>query len=292
MGNNINLSKKIKISVIMVDGSFRERFQSVDFFCNQTLPSNEYEVIWVEYYDKVNRKLQEKQERYKNLRIITLNRNGEYHSSYCFNRGIVESGGEVLVIPDADVIVEKDFLEAVWQEHERCEKLVIYLYRYNEPKDQHIEPVTLDHLKSVCKLTNPTNFGGCLTVRKKWLLHINGYEQHSIFSSGFHANGADIASRLKALGLHVMWHPELKLYHPYHGYSSDSTFNYKMQHIVIDYRRKALHYLPFSGIEENRNLTMPDSLREEIELAIKNLKLKPDANSYLKQLFRRVFNIL
>jgi hypothetical protein len=284
--------KRPLISVILVDGSFRERFQSVDFLCNQTLPPDEYEVVWVEYYDHVNRKLQEKQERYKNFRTITLKRKGEYHSSYCFNRGITESRGEVLVIPDADVIVEKDFLDTIWQEHRRCEKLAMYLYRYNEPEDQHIEPVTLDHLRSVCRLTNTTNFGGCLTVRKEWMLYINGYEQHEIFSSGFHANGADIASRLKALGLHIMWHPELKLYHPYHGYSSDSTFNYKMQHVVIDYRRKALHHLPFSGIKENKNLSMPDSLREEIELTIKRFKSKPSGESYLKQLVRRVFNIL
>jgi hypothetical protein len=273
----------MKISVIMVDGGFRENIFGAEYFSKQAFPENEYEVIWVDYYNKPHRDLK----KFPKVKIVTLNKNGEYHSSYCFNRGIQEAKGEVLVIPDADVIVEKDFLSTVWQEHQKCEDLVMYIYRYNEPKEKHKLKIDTEHLKKVSLLTNPTNFGGCLTVRKKWLLHINGYDQHEVFSSGFHANGADIAARLKALGLHIMWHPELKLYHPYHRYYSESTLNYKMQHIVIDYRRKALHYLPFSGIEENRNLTMPDSLREKIELTIKNLESKPNANSYLKQLFRR-----
>ncbi len=113
------------ISVVMIDGSFRERYHAVDSFCDQDLPLSEYEVIWVEFYDKVSPVLREKQQQYRNFRIVTLNRTGEYHASFCFNRGIVESRAELLVIPDADVLVERDFLRDVAEAHRKREDLVM-----------------------------------------------------------------------------------------------------------------------------------------------------------------------
>ena len=170
------------ISVIMVDGSFRESFHSIDFFGRQTLSPDDYELIWVEYYDKVNPLLAEKISRYPNFRFITLNRDGLYHSSYCFNAGIRESRGELLVIPDADVVVEADFLETIWREHQKNEELVTYCYRYDEPQEAHRSDWDLEHLRRVCKLGHTPNYGACVSVRKKWLLEINGYEQHPVFA--------------------------------------------------------------------------------------------------------------
>ena len=37
----------------MIDGSFRESFHSIRFFCSQTLPADQYELLWVEYHDRV-----------------------------------------------------------------------------------------------------------------------------------------------------------------------------------------------------------------------------------------------
>ena len=44
------------ISVIMVDGSFRESFHAIDFFGNQTF--DDFELLWVEYYDRIDPRLQ------------------------------------------------------------------------------------------------------------------------------------------------------------------------------------------------------------------------------------------
>jgi hypothetical protein len=256
-----------RISIVMIDGSFREKLHTIDFFGQQSIPSSDYELLWVEYYDRVNPGLQEKTSKYPNFQIITLGKEDLYHSSYCFNAGILASQGEIVVIPDADVVVEKNFLERVWEDHRANEKLVMYIYRYDEPKRAHVPNVQIEHLQQVCALTNPANYGGCLSVRRKWLLEINGYEQHPIFGSGFHANGLDVYTRLKNLGLHVKWHPELKLYHPWHPATLADARSYRAQRIVIDYRAVNLKTKPFQGIDAAHNSEMPDELAAEIEIA-------------------------
>ena len=254
-----------KISIIMVDGSFRESFHSVDFFGKQTLPSDDYELLWVEYYDRVSPALEQKVSQYPNFRIITLKRDGLYHSSYCFNAGICAGRGELIVIPDADVVVEEHFLETVWQDHQANDKLVMYIHRYDEPEENHFNEVRIEHLRNVCVLTNPSNYGGCLSVRKKWLLKINGYEQHPLFGSGDHANGMDVYTRLKNLGLQVKWHPGLKLYHPWHPFTLRFALAYKIQQAIIDYRAVKLAAVPFQGIDSALNSEIPQELIEKVE---------------------------
>jgi hypothetical protein len=253
------------ISVIMVDGSFRESFHAIDFFRDQTLPLNAFELLWVEYYDKIHPVLQSKLALHPHFRAVALGKRGTYHSSYCFNSGILASQGEVLVIADADVVIERDFLENVWNEHQTNDKLVMYVHRYNEPPKRHWPDINLEHLKKTCVLTNPANYGGCLTVRKKWLLEISGYEQHPVFGTGDHANGRDVYTRLKNLGLDVRWQPQLKLYHPWHEGTLNSALALRLQQIIIDYRAVNLSTAAFHGIVSAKNSDPPPRLSARIE---------------------------
>ncbi len=219
------------ISVIMVDGGFREKFHLIDYLNRQTLPRDMYELIWVEFFDDVNSCLASK----PGVEIVTLGHSKDhpYHSSYCFNEGIRRSRGELVVIIDADQVVEPDFLEAILREHRETDRLVMYVMRWDEPKEEHIEPVDLEHLRRVTRIKNPVNYGGCLTVRKKWLYEINGYDLDPIFE-GLHANGRDLWTRFKNLGLYVMWHPTQRMYHPWHPntlYSANSTYDEQLKHI-------------------------------------------------------------
>ena len=170
-------NQRPKISIVMVDGSFRERYESIDFMAGQDMPTEDFELIWVEYYDTIALDLQRRIDARPGFRAVALGRTGTYHSSYCFNHGIAEARGELVVIPDADVIAEPDFLQNVWRDHQASDRLVTYYHRHNEPKDKHTDTIELDHLRAVCELTNPSNHGACLSVRRHWLDEINGYEQ-------------------------------------------------------------------------------------------------------------------
>ncbi|MBN1680161.1 MAG: glycosyltransferase family 2 protein [Anaerolineae bacterium] len=261
------MEKTPRVSVIMIDGSFRESFHAIDFFCNQTLRPDEYELIWVEYTDAVSPELQAQIDKYTHARIIMLGRSGLYHSSYCFNAGIMAARADLVVIPDADVVVEPDFLESVWHEHQALDKLAMYIHRLDEPEAAHKTPANLGHLKNVCEIRSPGNFGGCLTVRKKWLLVINGYEQHPVFASGFHGNGFDINMRFRSLGLYILWHPTLRLYHPWHPFTASTSAKTlaKKQNAVSRYRTHHLLTDAFEGIDPARNTPLPEDLAERLE---------------------------
>lgn len=241
----------MKISVIMVDGGFRENTYGAEYFSKQDFPENDFEIFWIEFYSKVPESVRAQHK----VKVLTLNRPFDevYHSSYCFNKGIESAQGELIVIPDADQIVKPDFLSKLWVMHAQHEKLLIYPYRYDEDRKGDLKSFDWDELENKCILKNPINYGGCLSVRKKWLKEINGYEQHQVFSSGFHANGLDVYTRFKNFGLAIMWTSAIKLFHPWHPNTLVASNQYKIQHEFIDWRSRNLQYLAVDGINPDKN---------------------------------------
>ena len=240
----------MKISVVMVDGQFREHtFGAEHFGAKQEFA--DHEVIWVEFYERVPARVRA----LSNVEVVTLGNPAErvYHSSYCFNEGIRRARGELIVIPDADQIVRPDFLRRVWELHQSYERLVAYVYRYDETERGALTSFDFDELDAKCVLKNPINYGGCLTVRKKWLEAINGYEQHPIFATGLHANGLNNYTRFKCLGLAITWARELKLYHPWHENTLSPGDQYVIQRDFIDWRHRELAFLAVQGIDPAKN---------------------------------------
>lgn len=240
----------MKMSIIMIDGGFREQIFSAEYFSRQDFPAEDYEIIWVEYYGKVHPALQ----KYPGVNIKLLGREGVYHSSYCFNGGIEAAQGDIIVIPDADLMVEKDFLSILYEEHKKNRELVLYFYRFcQEEEDYKKDDFSFDYIKRTTRLwdSNVSNYGGCLSVRKEWLLEIDGYEQHRAFATGNHGNGKDVYTRLKNLGLYVKWHPHKYLYHPWHsgtaGAGADKK-RVKWQQEIIKYRGEKLMTTAFEGL--------------------------------------------
>jgi hypothetical protein len=264
---------KKKISVIMVDGGFREHIYGAEYFSQQNFPKEDYEVIWIEHYSQPHKDLKN----YPELRVFTLDRMEEYHSSYCFNKGISLAKGTVLVIVDADQVVQSDFLSKIWEIHSRYHALVNYVYRYDEEEKGSIKTINFAELEKKCVLKNPHNYGACLTVKKEWLLKINGYEMHPIFKSGFHANGLDIYTRLKNLGLAVQWAKDLKLYHPWHPLTLHYPKQYKNQLRLIQWRTMNRHFMAIKGIDSSLNYKPTKYVQELLNSNFKtSLKMRVD----------------
>lgn len=255
------------ISVVMIDGSFRRRFHAVECFARQECPPGAHEVIWVEHYERASAELREVVRGLPNVEVRALGRSGDYHSSYCFNAGIAAARGELVVIPDGDVVVEADFLGRLWDLHRDAERLVTYCYRYNEPEERRSPEVSLLHLREVGVMTHPFNWGGCLAVRRRWLLEVNGYEMHPLFASGDHGNDYDMYVRLKNLGLPICWPRRPVLYHPWHPGTLRYAHTHRLQALCTEHRARTLTYLPFNGIDPSSDTPMPEALSDELRAA-------------------------
>lgn len=242
----------------MVDGGFRENTFGAKYFSHQDFPRDQYEVIWVDYYDKISPNVASNPK----IKAIALNKKGIYHSSYCFNEGINKAKGEIIIIPDADQIVMPDFLSRVWDSHKNYEKLVVYGYRYDEVKEGVLNSLDFKEIENKCILKNPLNYGGCLTVRKKWLLEMNGYEQHGVFRTGFHANGLLMYSRFKNMGIAVQWDQSLRLYHPWHPFTLSGSCEYSAQQKVIEWIQSNMYWKAIEGIDPTKNTQPPDDLKD------------------------------
>ncbi len=252
---------KPKISVIMVDGHYRPHFGIIDSLGKQTMPVDDFEVLWIEYFSTLKSELVNKTTSLFNYHMITLDKTGVYHSSYCFNEGIRQAKGDLLVIVDADVILEEDFLERVWKAHQDNDSLVMYVFRYDEVQKPESKCLDLEHLRKYCVLRNASNYGGCLTVRKSRILEINGYEQLDVFrTGGNHANGLDVYTRFKNLGMQVMWHPQLRIYHPWHPTNPEARELYRPQIGFISSRALGLDILPYMGLDPDRDRKLPQHL--------------------------------
>jgi hypothetical protein len=253
------------ISVILIDGSFRERFHAVDAFAHQTLPADQFEILWVEHYGRIHADLAARASRYPHLRIITLGRDGEYHSAYCRNAGVRESRGELIVYADGDVVPEPTVLEALWNEHRDRDDLVVFLYRHDEPRSVHRDDWDFEHLQRHSVVGNTTNYGACMSVRKKWIVAVNGWEQHPAFGTHINAHGTDMYIRFKNLGLAVKWHPDIRLYHPWHPLTNVGSFAYVVQSAFSAYRARQLVTVAYDGLDPARTLPLPADLEADIQ---------------------------
>jgi GT2 family glycosyltransferase len=250
----------------MIDGSFREAFHAIAAFAQQTF--DDFELIWVEYYGSVDPQVTAAiASAAPRGRVLTLGQGDVYHSSHCFNAGISSARGELILIPDGDLVVQPDFVERMWLLHERNPRLVTYNYRYNEPKDSHRDGIDIAHLQRVGVLTHPSNWGGCLGVRRHWLLEVNGYEQHPVFATGDHGNDFDMYVRLKNLGLEVCWPREPVLYHPWHPGTLAFAYTHRLQALMTQDRAHRLTTVAYQGIDSTRDSTPPAALLDAIEEA-------------------------
>ena len=241
----------MKISVITWDGDFRENTHTIDYFCQQDFPEGDFEFIWVDYYNS-NDFVRKKIEKYHNARLLSLENSEKtpWHLGECINEGVRVSSGKILVIPDGDIVVERDFLSYVWQSHQNYEDLILYFRRYDELKNDRVNQgfPSISYLQQKTQLMNPTNYGGCLSLRRKNFEIIRGYETHSVFS-GPGCQGLETYTRLLNAGMAIKWAQGKKIYHPWHANSgvpghADSK-SLKLAHLDYPW------IIPYAGIKQS-----------------------------------------
>ena len=227
------------ISVITWDAGFRESYHTVDYFSRQTIGKDRFEFIWADYYETIKPELEEKIRMMSNGHIFCLRGQGKWHLGRCLNSAVKESVGELLVIPDGDILVDEDFLEEVALCHEKHQDLVLYFRRWdqrqpNRQLNKDKKDGSLYDTEQHYELVNPSNYGGCISISRKCFDYVGGYEEHSLFSEAG-ANGKELYIRLKNAGFPIMWHAAKKIFHPWHDGTTPSNQEYKRKVKIQDW---------------------------------------------------------
>src|SRR5580700_3151335 len=99
-----------KISIILLDWNCRESFHSLDYLARQNVPRGEYEIIWIEYYDRrvgeIDRRVAAAAANAEpppvdNWIIMEMPSDVYYHKHLMYNVGIVQARGQIVVICDS-----------------------------------------------------------------------------------------------------------------------------------------------------------------------------------------------
>jgi hypothetical protein len=271
-------SAPVNISVVTWDGGFRESFHTVDFFGQQDYPKDAYEFIWAEH-GEISDELAAKIDAYPNARIVQTGDGGQWHAGRCINAGVQDSDGELIVVTDGDIAVRPDFLERVADAHRDRDDQAIYFRRWDEPEEAHTGDLSIDHLEESCELYNATNYGGGTSFRRSLFDRVGGYEHHWVFG-GPGAVNMEFYVRLRNSGAAIIWHPEIRLFHPWHPGTlprTDTPQQKKQKYVlkqreldvvvessVEDVERYLSSYTPDSGNGSLTNQDLPTRITNRL----------------------------
>ncbi len=123
-----------RISIILLDWGVRESFHSLQYLNQQTVPRDEYELIWLEFYGKKPIKLQEMVWRQgKEQPLLDQWVVAGYPSDMIFNKhrlynlGLLVAQGEYCVICDSDAIYTPNFIAKLLEAFEQTPNAVVHL---------------------------------------------------------------------------------------------------------------------------------------------------------------------
>ena len=231
-----------KVSLVLLDWSCRESFHILDYLDKQTAPRSQYEVIWIEYYDRKAGPIEEKLKQSESSgapvivdRWVALEmpRAVYFHKHLMYNVGIVLSRGRIVVICDSDAMVRETFVESILAAFEGNPQIVLHLDQFrNERRDFYpfsfpsFESVRGEgclnhsngHTTGLLDHDDPLhsrNYGACMAALRKDLIDIGGADEH-IDYLGHVCGPYDMTFRLVNSGKQEVWHPTEFLYHVWH----------------------------------------------------------------------------
>jgi len=230
-----------EVSIILLDWKVRESFHILDYLNQQTVPRFNYEIIWIEYYNRKPKELEEKFQDSLNKRkpildewiVMKMPENVYYHKHLMYNLGIIAAEGKIITFCDSDAIVKPTFIESIVNSFREDENIVLHmdeirnddrnLYPFCYPSIARIEGEGCINIKEgrpvgIMDRIDPLhlkNYGACMSALKEDLIEIGGADEHLDYL-GHIAGPYELTFRLRNYGRREIWHQSEWLYHTWH----------------------------------------------------------------------------
>ena len=231
--NNRNCAK---ISIILLDWSCRDHFHSLDWLEKQNINRNQYEIIWVELFNRTVPEVMDKADM-----VITCNQEGMYHKHQGYNVGVLNANGDIITICDSDAVFPEDFVESILSSFEKSEVkdslaskvLMHYEYRSNSRYPEDL--VSTEQLPNYDWMTLWPNVGACVSFRRKDIIRFGGFDEDEAYS-GYLCGPYDLGWRMVNAGIPEEWYSEeTALWHFSHPHSNQSENTDKWKEITAEH---------------------------------------------------------
>ena len=202
-----------KVSLILLDWSCRENFFALDWLADQSVDRGDYEIIWVELFDRVLDQVISKVDVY-----ITCGQKGRYHKHIGYNAGLLEASGDVVTVCDSDAVFPKDFILSIHQnfnlfDGETHRSLVLMHYQHRTNSQYPGELKNFEDLERYEWVPLWENVGACVSLLRRDAVFLGGFDEHWTFR-GYLCGPYDLAWRAINAGIPEKWHdPAVALWH-------------------------------------------------------------------------------
>src|SRR5438093_2434465 len=170
-------SKAPLISVILLDWSCRERFHALDWLAKQTVPREQYELIWVELFDRVVTQALDGADV-----LITCGQKGTYHKHRGYNIALLESRGKIITVCDSDAVFPPNFIESIITSFRAsdgdAERLVLMHYEWRTDAEYPALLTRMEDLSAFQWKELWPNVGACVSVQRIDAVRFGGFDEH------------------------------------------------------------------------------------------------------------------
>lgn len=199
-----------RLSIILLDWGCRERFTTLDWLLRQDVPKDQYELIWVEVYDRVVDEVMKKADV-----VMTCNQRGMYHKHMGYNAGLLHARGDLICVCDSDAVFPPDFVRSVFRSFQMDGggppvPLVLMHYEWRTSllyPDGLTDTETLKDRERWQWWPLIVNEGACMTVRRADAIRFGGFDEHRSYR-GYLCGPYDLGWRLINAGWPEVWHDE------------------------------------------------------------------------------------
>ncbi|MBF0511049.1 MAG: hypothetical protein HQL13_01830 [Candidatus Omnitrophica bacterium] len=254
-----------QVTFVLLDWSCRQSFHMLDYLNDQTIPRQNYEIIWIEYYQRrawqIDHKLKEYKEKGRlpvvdKWLVLDCPQDVYYHKHLMYNVGIAVSRACIICFCDSDAVVKHSFVQRIIQSFAVNPNIVLHMdqirnkskkfYPFNYPS---IEEIVADGcinfkegkttgLWDTQDILHTRNYGACMAARREDLINIGGADEH-IDYLGHICGPYEMTFRLMNAGKKEIWLDDEFLYHTWHP-GTDGQSNYLGPHDGLNMSTTAL----------------------------------------------------
>jgi hypothetical protein len=256
---------KPRLSLVLLDWSVRESFHLLDYLRRQTASRDDFEVIIIEYYDRVSEALKPFEDQVDLWALLEMPKDCYYHKHMMYNVGIALAKGDIIMIGDSDAMVRETFVQTIIDRFDADPKMAYHMdqfrnvrrdfYPFNYPSFEdvlgegcinNVGGKTTGVLEEEDPL-HVRNFGACMCAKRDDLIAIGGADEDLTYL-GHVCGPYDLSFRLMHYSRRLVWETEEYMYHTWHP-GSDGVDNYSGPHDGRNVSTTALRALTLGRVK-------------------------------------------